>query len=123
MRFVRAGAAALLAMGLFAHAPFGMAQQVLNCAHPSERSEKLLCSDQGLQRAFQDVALRVGALASWSKAPGAWHQAQGLWEREVRDPCGNTECLREAYRERNAYLAVLHDTPTPVAPGPWTPWG
>jgi hypothetical protein len=29
--------------------------------------------------------------------------------------------MREVYQKRNAHLAVLHDTPTPVAPGPWTP--
>ncbi|MDR7148685.1 uncharacterized protein J2W49_000613 [Hydrogenophaga palleronii] len=108
-------------MGLIAHAPSGLAQQVLDCAHPSERSDRLLCSDQDLQRAFQDAALRIGALASWSKAPKAWYQTQRLWERERRDPCENAECLRAAYQERNAYLTVLHETPTPVAPGPWTP--
>lgn len=123
MRLVLAGAAvpSLLALGLVSHAPFGMAQQVLDCAHPSERSDKLLCSDQDLQRGFQDAALRIGALASWSKAPQAWHQAQRLWEREHRDPCENAECVREAYQQRNARLAAFHETPTPVASGTWTP--
>lgn len=123
MRFVLAGAAAhaLLTLGLLAHAPYGTAQEVLNCDRPGDRSEHLICSDQGLQRAFQDATLRVGALAGWSSSPQAWHQAQRLWEIGTRDPCENAECLRDVYKQRNVILGVLHETPTPVTPEAWTP--
>jgi len=120
MRFVLA-VPALLALGLLAHVPFGWAQQVLNCARPSDRSEQLICSDQGLQRAFHDARLRVSALAGWSGSPQAWHRAQRLWEIGARDPCESVECLRNVYKERNVHLGVLHETPVPVTSEAWTP--
>jgi uncharacterized protein len=118
----RIASRALLTGVLLAFAPFGLAQGV-DCGQHSERLEKLICSDLDLQRAKQEAELRVNALASWSATPPAWRRAQHLWERESRVRCADVGCLRSVYERRNALLKVLHDTPTPVVPGRWTPVG
>jgi len=84
-------AAALLALPLAASAAS------FDCAKAGTPIERMICSDPGVSAQDQDVADAYKAASA--RDPGA-RQAQREWLAGVRNKCGTTACLSQAYAAR-----------------------
>lgn len=105
MNFLRI---ALLALALF-QAEVSPAAG-FDCARASSSQEKAVCADPGLSALDGQLQARYQALMAQGDpaAKDRLRQQQGGWLRDVRDRCGDGDCLLAAYRSR---LSALGATP------------
>ena len=92
-------------------APFGTVQAAgFDCAKASSQVEKLICADPELSRLDDELAKDFEAIrretsgidGETGKPSFPFGRDQERWRTTVRDKCGNSACLAEAYRTRLA---------------------
>jgi len=76
-----------------------------DCAKANSAVEKLICSDNALSKADEELSnIYSQALAS-SATPPEFKKEQINWIRAKRDTCRNRECIAEAYKKRIEVLS------------------
>jgi uncharacterized protein len=83
-----------------------------DCGKATTGIEKTICSDEvlsGLDSQLQETYLLALGDASFSKKAGV-KGAQEEWVSNVRNQCGNINCLRAAYTARVDILASIKTT-------------
>lgn len=84
-----------------------LAKPSFDCAKASTRPEQLVCSDSGLARLDANLADTYAAARARVSDKTGLKDAQNAWRRDVRDACGDVDCVRRAYEERIEHLQRL----------------
>jgi hypothetical protein len=75
-----------------------------DCSRASSSVEQMICADGELARLDSETAEAFKVARSHSADPSSISTDQGRWRREVRDACGDSSCVSDAYRARLAEL-------------------
>lgn len=101
---------AIYALSFFAIASQTLASEfaspAFDCDKAYERAERIICSFEDLSILDQELAKKLQVERA---NPEASASAQAVWVENVRNRCGNSQCLKDVYRKR---LAALDSYPT-----------